>query len=322
MAAHSHRMEPFHERGHVWIGRGLDPLRKCGSVSAVQLLREFPDAFERRPIDRKFKLFDLPFLEAHVVPTLPAIGIAGRVIYFYFVKTRWQCGDIGQAVEDGPVFQLCHGSGNKNSEVPDMGIDEIDDPLAGPLQVLRVLVDDGNPPHRLVRRGNVVALRGEDDNRIADTTQIGKTPGTDAKGTLLQPIADEQVSNDGKDLFTAEKVEATPPAFEPKKTLALAINMREQVRVFLPDRFRSQSLEILHQPCAVEPAISEIGYQVRRPGSTEQATGDAHRVHAGITSPVGQRRSVQHNRAGETLAIRGKQRDRPSRLAVSVKNWR
>ena len=220
------------------------------------------------------------------------------------------------------MLQFRDRSGDKNPEMADVGIEEIDDPLASPLQVVRVLVDDRNPSHRLMRRRNVVAGRGKDDNRIVDSAQIGKAPVADAKGALFQPIADKQVPDDGKDLFTAEEVETAPPAFEPEKALALAIDMREQVRVFLPHRFRPQSLEILHQPGAVKPSISEIGHEVRRPGAAEQAAGDAHRVGAGIAGPIGQRRSVQDNWAGETFTIGGKQSDRPSSLAVSVKDRR
>jgi hypothetical protein len=61
---------------------------------------------------------------------------------------------------------------------------------------------------------------------------------------------------------------------------------------------------------------------VRRPCAAKQAAGNAHRVYAGITGPVGQRRSVQDNRAGKTFAIGRKQSDGPSRLTVSVKDWR
>src|SRR6266700_4970519 len=229
-------MEPFHDRRRVWIGCGLDPVRQRGSVQAVQLLREFADALEGRSIHRGSDVFNPPFLEPDLVCTLPAIGIAGGIVDRHFVKTRRQCGDIGQAVENDTMLQFGDRSRDKNSEVTDMRIEEIDNPLASPLQVLRVFVDNWNPAHRLMRRSNVVALRGKDDDRIADTTQIGKAPVADAKGALCQPIADEQVSNDGKDLFTAEEVETAPPAFEPEKALALAIDMGKQVRVFLPHR--------------------------------------------------------------------------------------
>ena len=102
-----------------------------------------------------------------------------------------QRGDIGQAVENGPVLQFRDRSGDKNSEMPNVGIQEINDPLARPLQILGVLINDGNPPHRLMRRSNVVAGRGEDDDWVLDSAQIGKTPVADAEAALLQPVADE-----------------------------------------------------------------------------------------------------------------------------------
>src|SRR5450759_4725872 len=135
-------MEPFHKRGRVRIGHGLGPLRKRGSVDAVQLLREFPDALEGRSVDRGPNVFDLPFLEPDFVRAFPAIGIAGGIVDLHLIKTWRQCRNIGQAVEDGPMLQFCDRSRNKNSEMPDVGIEEINNSLASPLQVLCILVDD------------------------------------------------------------------------------------------------------------------------------------------------------------------------------------
>src|SRR5579863_899 len=172
-----------------------------------------------------------------------------------------------------------------------------------------------------MRRRDVVAVGSKDHNRIVYSAQISKAALAYAKGAFLKPIADKQILDDGKNLFTAEEVEAAPPTLETQKALALAIDMREQVRVFFPDRFRPQSLEILYKPSAVETAISEVCDKVRRPGPAEKTTGDAHRIHTGIAGPIGKRRSVQDDRAGETFAIGGKQSNRPAGLAVTVKDW-
>src|SRR6266568_2170939 len=60
-------MEPFHEQSRVRIGHGLNPFRKRGRVHAVQVLREFADAFESRSVDWRSNAFDLPFREAVLV---------------------------------------------------------------------------------------------------------------------------------------------------------------------------------------------------------------------------------------------------------------
>src|SRR5262249_5953459 len=97
---------------------------------------------------------------------------------------------------------------------------------------------------------------------------------------------------------------------------------RKQVGVLLPDSLRLEVFEVLHQPGAVEPAIAEIGCQVRQPGAAEKTAGYASRVDAGFSGPVGQRRPVEYGRTGKPLAIGGKNGDGPTGLAIAIKNWR
>lgn len=190
------------------------------------MLREFADALESRPVDRGPNVLDLSFLEPNPIRTLPAVGIAGGIVDLHFVEARRQGRDIGQAVKDSPVLQFRDRSRNKNPEMPDVRIQEIRDPLASPLQVLGILVDDGNPSHCLMGRSDVVAGRGKDDDRIVDSAQISKAAFADAECALFQPIADEQVSNDGENLFAAQEVETAPPTFEPEKALTLKLPTR------------------------------------------------------------------------------------------------
>ena len=72
-------------------------------------------------------------------PILPAIRIARGVVDRRFVNTRRQCGDIGQAVEDGPMVQFRDRRRDKNLEMRDVGNEEIGNPPARPFQVLGVL---------------------------------------------------------------------------------------------------------------------------------------------------------------------------------------
>lgn len=130
----------------------IDLIRKRSRVSAVQLLREFPGALEGRPANQGSDIFDLPLLELDLARILPAIGIARGVVDRCFVKTRWQCGHIGQAVEDGAMVQFRDRSRDKNPEMRDVGNEDIDNPLPRPLQVLGVLVNDGNVSMKRVHR--------------------------------------------------------------------------------------------------------------------------------------------------------------------------
>ena len=74
---------------------------------------------------------------------------------------------------------------------------------------------------------------------------------------------------------------------------------------FSQTALRLQALEVLHEPGAVEPAITEVGEQVDEPGAADEAASDAHRVHAGLAGPVGQRRAVEDRRPDEAVAVSG-----------------
>lgn len=84
----------------------------------------------------------------------------------------------------------------KKPQMPHMGVRQIDDPLTGPNQLIRVLVDKGDPAERLVRRRDVVAVGGEDHQRIADAAQVGETAVTDSEEPVLELIANEEVFDD------------------------------------------------------------------------------------------------------------------------------
>ncbi len=138
-----------------------------------------------------------------------------------------------------------------------------------------------------MRRGDVVAVGGEDHQRITDAPQVGHAPLANAELALLQLVADEQVLDDGHDLLAAQEVKTVPPALEFEDALALAIDLVEEAGVFLPDRLLGfEVLEILGKPGTVEAAIAEVGHEMRQPGAAEEAAGDAHGVGAGIAGPV------------------------------------
>src|SRR6516162_8872781 len=112
-----------------------------------------------------------------------------------------------------------------------------------------------------MRRRDVVAIRCKDDERIVNASQVDHAIGADAQLALLKTIADEEILDDRQHLLATEEVEAVPPTLEFEKPLPLLVQVREQIGVFLPDPFRLQVLEILHQPGAIKPAIAEIGSQ-------------------------------------------------------------
>ena len=166
----------------------------------------------------------------------------------------------------------------------------------------------------------IVAIRREDHDRIVDPAEIREAVFANPQRALFQAVADEQILDDCQDFFAAEEIEAAPPALEREKPLALGIDVGEQVGVFFPYCFRLQVLEILNQPGAVQPSISEVGQEVGRPSATEEASGNAHRVDAGIARPIGERRTIEDNWPRQALTIGCEKRSGPSHLAVAVED--
>ena len=76
-------------------------------------------------------------------------------------------------------------------------------------------------------------------------------------------------------------------------------------------------LEIRNQVGAVEDAVAEIARQRGQPGPAQQPAEIAHRVLAMDAGPIGERRSGEHDRAGQFRVNRGHHHDLPAGLAVA-----
>src|SRR5215207_2835932 len=170
--------------------------------------------------------------------------------------------------------------------MPDMWVGQIDDPLPGPLQLIRAGIDYRDPAQCLMRRGDVVAIGGKDHQGIADPPQVNVAPFADLHQPLLKTVAYEQVLDNGDDLLPAQEVEAVPSALELQEPLALGFDVGEQVGVFLPDTLRFEVFEILHEPSAVEASAAEVGQQVNEPSAADEATSDAHWIETCFPGPV------------------------------------
>lgn len=155
------------------------------------------------------------------------------------------------------MFKACHTGRDKNSQMADMRVGQIDDALPCSLQVCSVGVDRRDPAKCLLRRRDVVAIGGEDDEGAADTPQVCCASLTDLEQALLNLVTDEQILNNGEDLLAAKKVEAPPPTLELQEAVLLAIDIGEEGGVFLPDRFFGlEVFEILREPGAVEASVA------------------------------------------------------------------
>ena len=131
-------------------------------------------------------------------------------------------------------------------------------------------------------------------------------------------VADEEVLRDPLHLFLVHEVVAAPPLLELEEALALGVDLRVQVVELGPVGVRRvQVLEVVDEVGAVELAVAEIARERGHPGAAEQAARVAHRVLAGDTGPVGDRRAGEQDRPDELRRQRGEHHQRPAALAVA-----
>lgn len=70
------------------------------------------------------------------------------------------------------MLKTRHLGGDEDAQMADMVVGQVDDALARGLQIPGGPVDDGYPAKRLMRRRDIVAIGGENDERILYTPQI------------------------------------------------------------------------------------------------------------------------------------------------------
>ena len=157
--------------------------------------------------------------------------------------------------DDLRVFLLRDLAGDEDPEVAHILVQQADDDLAARLDLLGRTVDVGHPVEGLLRRGDVVAHRGEQDDRHLDVAQIETLARPVGRVAFPQLVADEQIAGDPFDLFAVHQEEATPPALEFEEARRLGIDLCVEVVVLVPERVgRIQVLEVLDEVGAVEDA--------------------------------------------------------------------
>ena len=218
------------------------------------------------------------------------VRVAGGVVYLHLVEPGGKVIEIADALEDRPVLQPCDLGGNEDSQMANVWVDQVDDALASGLECLGVRVHRWDPVERLVRWGDVVATGGKDHQRVADALEVNGATGMDFKLATFQLVTDEEILDDGDNLFLAQAIEAGPPALKVQKSLALAVDVGKQLVVLLPQSIcRLKGFEVGRQMGAIKAPAPQIRQQVRHPGAAQQPAGEAHGINAGFAGPVGQR---------------------------------
>jgi hypothetical protein len=117
---------------------------------------------------------------------------------------------------------------------PDARVQGVQDALAAGLDLVDAGVVIGDPAERLLRRRDVVAVGGEDDDGRVDVAQIDMGALGEVGLTAAEAVADEQVLDDPGDLVGGHVVEAAPPALEADETRDLGVDAVPEVVVLLP----------------------------------------------------------------------------------------
>src|SRR4029077_6269196 len=174
------------------------------------------------------------------------------------------------------------------------------------------------PTQRLLRRGNVVALRAEHDDRRADAAEIDAGPVGRLYFPAREVVVDEQLVDDELDFFRVQVDVPAPPALEAEITRPLGVDLGIESVWLGPERVRGILIfEILHQPGAVELPTTEIAGERGQPAAAEKSTAVAHGILAAHAGPIGQRRARDDDRAEKLGTQRGQHHDRPAGLAIA-----
>ena len=122
-------------------------------------------------------IVESPHLAAHEPIASDQVRAGGAVrlgLEYRLIKPRRQRIDQVDIVGELAVLLFRHASGDKDAEVTDLVVDRVHDGLTVGADVVDVLVEIENPVQRLLRRGDVVALRAEHHDGRADIAKINR----------------------------------------------------------------------------------------------------------------------------------------------------
>ena len=193
----------------------------------------------------------------------------------------------------------------------------IDDRLPVGDDLAGVVVEVENPVQRLLRRSDVVALGAEADDRRLDGAQVDAHALGGANLSRGELVADEQVVGDPLHLSRVEQHRAAPPGLEFEEAFRLGIDLRIDVVGFRPIGVRRvEGLEIGDEIRAVEGPRAHVAGKRRQPRAAQRSAKVAHRILAANPGPVGERRSGEHDHAGQLRPDRRHHHDLPAGLAI------
>src|SRR3972149_309233 len=191
---------------------------------------------------------------------------------------------------------------DEDAEMADILVHEADNDLPPGLDLVGRSIDVGHPVEGLLRRSDVVAQRGEKNDRYLDLAQIEEPAA--GRCVLAGPklVPHKEVLDDPLDLLSIQQEETSPPPLKLEEPGWLAVNVCVQVVVLAPKSVRRvERLEILDKISTVEDSVAQIGNKRREPRTAQDAAQVAHWVITlTITpsaSPIRHRGTVDHDRS-------------------------
>ena len=216
------------------------------------------------------------------------------------------------------MLLLGHGSGDEDAQMAHALVHAVDDRLPVGADVLDARIEVGDPAQRLLRRGDVVALGAEDDDRRADLAQVDAHTVRGHELGRRQLVADEQVVDDVLHLLGVEQDMPAPPALEAQITRRLGVDVGVEIVLLGPERVGwVQALEVVRQPGPIEDAVAHVAGQCGEPAPAHQPARVAHRVHAAHPVPVGERSPGDDDGAEQLRPGRRGHHHLPASLAVA-----
>src|SRR5215469_17105303 len=121
------------------------------------------------------------------------------------------------------MLAFCNFAGNEDAEMADALVQKAHDDLPARLDLVSRAVRVEHPIECLLRRSDVVAHGGEENDWSLYIAQIeGWTPGGILAGP--EPVANEEILHDPFNLFLVHEGIPAPPAFEVKEAVRLGID--------------------------------------------------------------------------------------------------
>src|SRR5262245_35104657 len=138
-----------------------------------------------------------------------------------------------------------------------------------------------------MRWSNIVAIGGKDHKRAAQVAQVDLNIIAKIERALFELVADEEMIDDFNHLFATEAVPGIPPALEFEEPFFFPIEVEKEVGIFVPDGgLGFQRLEVLDEPSAIEPTVTEIADKIRQPAPAKETAGKPHGVGPGLPRPI------------------------------------